>query len=275
MSPDVNQGKIFINYRREDARGTAGRLVDTLGAYFGDGRVFRDVESIEGGANFEQVLATTVGSAAAVIVLIGPDWVKATDATGKRRLHEPGDWVAQEIASALERNLPVFPVLIEDTPMPRSEDLPDALRPLLRHNAMSISDERWEYDVARLAKVVALDVPGSAAERRLGRGRLVVSLLLLLSICVPTGIVGWNVYHAPAEPPLLFWQSGVPLVVVIACSIALLMCARMVDASRRLYVHAAGLGGLAGSLTCYVLVLPLNEAAEPIANFVGSTVTAG
>ena len=52
-------GKIFISYRRDDARGIAGRLMDSLSNYFGDGRVFRDIEGIEGGANFEEVLSET------------------------------------------------------------------------------------------------------------------------------------------------------------------------------------------------------------------------
>ena len=114
-------GMIFISYRRDDARGIAGRLMDTLSDYFGDGRVFRDIEGIEGGANFEEVLSKTVGSADAVIVLIGPDWLNVTDKSGQRRLDNPSDWVSQEIAAALQQNLPVFPVLIEDTPMPRAE----------------------------------------------------------------------------------------------------------------------------------------------------------
>lgn len=51
--------RIFINYRRDDSGGVAGRLGDSLGAYFGDGRIFRDVQDIEGGANFEEVLRQT------------------------------------------------------------------------------------------------------------------------------------------------------------------------------------------------------------------------
>lgn len=55
--------RIFINYRRDDAGGVAGRLADSLGAYFGEGRVFRDVDGIEGGANFEEVLKQTTDAA--------------------------------------------------------------------------------------------------------------------------------------------------------------------------------------------------------------------
>ena len=42
----IKNGKIFISYRRADARGVAGRLGDSLGQYFGDNRVFRDIEDI-------------------------------------------------------------------------------------------------------------------------------------------------------------------------------------------------------------------------------------
>ena len=78
------RSRIFINYRRGDASGFAGWLSDTLSAYFGDGRVFRDIDGIEGGANFADVLKQTVQSADAMIVLIGPDWVTLTNNSGSR-----------------------------------------------------------------------------------------------------------------------------------------------------------------------------------------------
>ena len=102
-------GRIFINYRRDDTAGFAGRLSDALSEYFGDGRVFRDIGSIEGGANFEDVLKQTAHSADAMIVLIGRDWATVTNKTGERRLHDPDDWVAREIAAALEKESRFFP----------------------------------------------------------------------------------------------------------------------------------------------------------------------
>ena len=136
----LRTGKLLISYRREDSLAVAGRLDESLGAYFGEGRVFRDTANIEAGADFANVLDETVGSADAVIVLIGAKWLNATDANGQRRLDDPDDWVAREIASALNKNLPVFPVLIEGTPMPRAEDRPELLKALVRYNAASISD---------------------------------------------------------------------------------------------------------------------------------------
>lgn len=286
--------KIFINYRRDDTRGESGRLMDTLTAYFGDGRIFRDIEGIEGGANFEEVLSSTVGSANALIVLIGPNWLTATDDNGQRRLDDPHDWVTQEIASALEKKLPVFPVLVEDTPLPRGEDLPDALKPLTRLNAISISDKRWDFDVTRLAKIVALDIPGSAVEKKLNLARLVTSLALFATIVFTAGIVAWGSYppdiplfehNMPEDkssltiqvdsPPLAYWQSGITFVAILSSSIILLLSARLIDPTRRHFAYAAVVIGLAGTFVFYVLLLPLNGlVAEPIVAFFSSTVIA-
>lgn len=84
-------GRIFINYRRDDVAGVAGRLSDSLSRYFGDGRVFRDVDGIDAGANFEEVLKNTSQSADAMIVLIGRQWTTVADAQGRPRLHDPDD----------------------------------------------------------------------------------------------------------------------------------------------------------------------------------------
>src|SRR5688500_704955 len=118
-------GKLFISYRRFDTRGVAGRLSDTLGAYFGDERVFRDIENIAGGADFGDVIEQNLQTADAVIVLIGPDWLTLKNDTGLRRLDDPKDWVAAEIAAAIEMKKPIFPVLVEGASMPRAEELPE------------------------------------------------------------------------------------------------------------------------------------------------------
>ncbi|MEA2931967.1 MAG: trimeric autotransporter adhesin, partial [Actinomycetota bacterium] len=69
---------------------------------------------------------------------------------GGRRLDDPDDFVRLEIAAALERDIMVLPVLVEDAAMPGAADLPEQLAPLARRNAIEISDSRWTYDVGRL-----------------------------------------------------------------------------------------------------------------------------
>ncbi len=71
--------RIFISYRRDDAQWAAGRLADALSAYFGDQRVFRDIDGIAGGADFGHLIQENLGTADVVIVLIGPDWLDAAD----------------------------------------------------------------------------------------------------------------------------------------------------------------------------------------------------
>jgi len=158
-------GRIFISYRRSDAKGYAGRLSDSLEEYFGNNRVFRDIEDIKGGAAFGDVIKENIQSADAVIVLIGPTWLSVTGKDNKPRLLDPGDWVAQEITSAIELGIPLFPVLIEQTPMPRQEELPEKLHPILQYNAITISDNSWSNDVLRLGKVLSFDIPSENARK--------------------------------------------------------------------------------------------------------------
>lgn len=256
-------GRIFINYRRDDVAGVAGRLSDSLGRYFGDGRVFRDVDGIDAGANFEEVLQRTTQSADAMIVLIGRHWATAADAQGRPRLHDPDDWVAREIAAALGKNIPVYPVLVENAQMPRADELPPSLQPLVRHNAISISDHRWSSDVMRLAKVVAIDIPGSAAERTLQWLRVVISTVLCAVVAGITGVVCWYWFHgqlglAPGLPGKAMQGMNAallatPFIAIAACSALLLYFARLFDPPRRVYAFAAALAGMLGTLVFFIL----------------------
>jgi hypothetical protein len=268
-------GRIFINYRRDDTAGVAGRLSDSLSRYFGDGRVFRDVDGIDAGANFEEVLKHTTQSADAMIVLIGRQWLAATDAQGKPRLHDPDDWVAREIAAALAKKIPVYPVLIESTQMPRADELPESLRPLVRHNAVSISDHRWNSDVTRLAKVVAIDIPGSAAERMLQWLRVLISLSLFAAVVVTIGSVCWKWYHGLGAAPLVPALLGITFIVAVGASMLLLFFARLFDPPRRPWAYAAALAGLMGTLVSFILYWWLDGGLHESAAMVfGSTVTA-
>jgi hypothetical protein len=49
---------IFISYRRDDARGYAGRLYDRLAGEFGRENVFIDVDALQPGDDFVDALTT-------------------------------------------------------------------------------------------------------------------------------------------------------------------------------------------------------------------------
>ena len=146
---------IFISYRRDDSAPYAGRLYDRLAAHFGAAQVFMDIDQIEPGEDFVEVIQRKVGACETAVVLIGKAWLGIADATGRRRLDDPEDFVRLEVAAALLRGVRVVPVLVGGASMPRAEQLPAVLAPLSRRNAVELSDSRFHRDVDRLVQALA------------------------------------------------------------------------------------------------------------------------
>jgi TIR domain len=96
-------GKIFINYRRDDAISTAGRLHDRLAQTFGRNNLFMDVDHIPAGVDFVDYLHSQVAACDVFLAVIGPNWLDAKDDSGRRRFDNPDDFVTIEIAAALAR----------------------------------------------------------------------------------------------------------------------------------------------------------------------------
>ena len=147
-------GKVFISYRRQDAAGYARAIYEELTERFTPDRIFMDVDAIEPGLPFDEVIRNAVGQCEALLVLIGSRWL-APQPDGRTRLEDERDFVRLEIAAALARNIRVIPVLLDGTPMPREAELPEALRGLVWRNAIELSNTRFTADVNRLAEVLA------------------------------------------------------------------------------------------------------------------------
>src|SRR5262245_56562210 len=131
----IGAAPIFINYRREDSAGYAGRLFDRFVGELGRDQVFRDFENIPPGENFTQAIHQGIDGSVVLLVLIGPRWLTAADADGRQRLADPCDLVRREIELGLQRKLRVIPVLLPGANMPAAQDLPESLRPLTQYNA--------------------------------------------------------------------------------------------------------------------------------------------
>ena len=145
----------FISYRREDSAGYAGRLHEELAERFGTGQVFRDVDTLRPGQDFEDAIRSRLEQCDACVVMIGPGWLKSQTADGHRRLGAPGDYVTMEIAAALARpDVPVVPVLVGGATMPSPGELPESLQSLARRHAFTARDETWKADMDRLAAVL-------------------------------------------------------------------------------------------------------------------------
>jgi hypothetical protein len=146
-------GRIFISYRREETAYPAGWLYDRLSDRYG-GQVFKDVDSIQLGDDFVEVITRAVGSCDVLLALVGEQWLTITDAQGRRRLDDPDDFVRLEIEAALTRNVRVIPILVDEATMPRADQLPPSLAGLVRRQALELSPARFDFDTSRLLKVL-------------------------------------------------------------------------------------------------------------------------
>jgi hypothetical protein len=147
-------GRIFISYRRGETAYPAGWLFDRLVQHFGAVQIFKDVDSIELGDDFVEVITRAVGSCDVLLALIGDQWLTVTDANGRRRIDDPDDFVRLEIQAALTRNVLIIPILVDGAEMPRAEELPAGLAGLARRQALELSPNRFEYDTNRLLRVL-------------------------------------------------------------------------------------------------------------------------
>ena len=138
---------IFISYRRDDSSGHAGRLRDRLRAEFGPESIFTDVDSIPWGQDFVEAVKEAIGRSQVLLVVIGRGWVSP-------RLNEPDDVVRLEITLALERRIPIIPILVQDAEMPSRKELPPEVAPIAHRNAIEASDIRWDYDTGRIIEAV-------------------------------------------------------------------------------------------------------------------------
>jgi hypothetical protein len=137
-----------------------------LSERFPDAQVFMDLDSIEAGLDFADVIAEAVDSCAVLVALIGRQWATLADEAGHRRLDDPDDFVRFEVQAALERGVRVIPVLVDGASPLRLQHLPSELHKLARLNAFELSYGRYQYDAERLIDLiqrVLAEAPGASA----------------------------------------------------------------------------------------------------------------
>ena len=144
--------KVFISYRRADSAGYSGRVMDRLDRELGRDLVFMDVDAIPLGTNFSKVLHEEVAKCGVLLAMIGPNWVDARDEHGNRRLDNPNDFVRIEIAAALQRSIPVIPLLLDGARIPKADELPEDLKELSLRNGMEIRHASFQDDLNRLLR---------------------------------------------------------------------------------------------------------------------------
>jgi len=132
--------RLFLSYRRADSRAIAGRIYDRLVHEYGKDNIFMDVDTIPPGVDFREHIRTAIGRCHALMAVIGPRWFGDTKAHGG--LDDPRDFVRVELELALERGIPIIPVLVEGATIPTPDEIPPSIRDLVFRNASQVDSGR-------------------------------------------------------------------------------------------------------------------------------------
>lgn len=158
------QSTIILSYRRDDSAGVTGRIFDRLAQEFGTDRVFMDIDSMPAGVDFHDHLQAILANCGALLVVIGKSW-RAQRKGQPSRIMDPDDWVRIEVETALQREIPVIPLLIDGAVMPSRDQLPESLWPLLRRNALPIDSGRdFHAQLTRLTRDLRAQLEPGAAQ---------------------------------------------------------------------------------------------------------------
>ena len=114
---------IIISYRRSDSAAIAGRIRDRLAQHYGADAIFMDIDSIPFGIDFRRQIQEAVAKNDILLALIGPKWIGAKKG-GTSRISDDKDAIRIEIETALNRDIPLIPVLVGGATMPKSNALP-------------------------------------------------------------------------------------------------------------------------------------------------------
>jgi hypothetical protein len=123
-----------------------------------------DVNAIQPGRDFRKAIDESILKCSVLLAIVGRDWLESKNASGQRRLDDENDFVRLEIASALQRDIPVVPVLVRGARMPTADQLPADLRELAYRNAVELTHARWKSDVRVLIQALRPYMGGSGEE---------------------------------------------------------------------------------------------------------------
>lgn len=164
--------KLIISYRRDDTGAITGRICDRLRARFGAESVYMDIDSNPLGVDYRSHIDESLKRCDLLLAVIGRHWLGA--GPGARRIDDPSDLVRLEVTSALARGIRLVPLLIDETEMPSSEELPEDLRGLKFRQAFRVdSGVDFHHHLDRLCAAIAAtpEYPSQMADSPLPRAK--------------------------------------------------------------------------------------------------------
>ncbi len=237
--------KIFLSYRRDDTGDLTGRFFDHLSERYGARHVFRDVDSIPYGVDFRESISNEVSTCDVFVAVVGPDYLRISDAAGRPRLENPDDFVRIEAELASKYGIPILVVLANGAPPLQANELPAEISFL----ADSVSFElRPDPNFAEDARQIATRIHAVASEARkaeydLRRERYMFSALFAIVGIVIGGSAGYAIILVESIP-------------LLACAILALYpcCGALVGWRSKGLLGALG-GVMAATLVGHSLVL--------------------
>jgi hypothetical protein len=123
-------------------------------------------------------------------------------------LDDPNDWVRVEITAALQRNIPVIPILLDGATIPKADQLPQDLKELALRNGMEVRHASFQDDMNRLIRGLKQDgvylAGGDTSEfptKTAAAKNQVLSWLGVGLVVVATGLWVGFVYLLPGKSP--------------------------------------------------------------------------
>jgi len=147
--------KIFINYRRKDARGLVEKLYEYLSSIYGEEAIFFDQNNIIKGAPITDTIQQKLKHCDLFIPVIGPNWDRQSYL---KRLNEPMDWVRQEMELAIELKKQILPILIDREFVPDSKGIPNSInyQAIFDINGIKLKEDTqyWDEEIKRYAEII-------------------------------------------------------------------------------------------------------------------------
>ncbi len=146
---------IFINYRRADSEDYAKRIFKHLSKQFGGDQVFMDVNRLEPGEKFRDEIKKVLVNCDFFIVIIGTAWLTVNeDGHTLRRIDMATDLLRQELEFALENQLDIIPVLVDDATLPSKDALPKSIQGLRDFHKISITSKTGTAQIDKIANQI-------------------------------------------------------------------------------------------------------------------------